>query len=231
MKYEACQSCAQYRADGNWDEAISCCSCEGKGALRRPESFICNSCGDTLNRDGFPGGLIDATVSGGFNSWHLFDLTSYTFSICEECLRALFTSFAIPPAIHESMTTRGIDDLEPTYEEDLDYYKYRLWRHVGGHKQKLLTGACNHREYCTAHAEWRLLVDGELSGNAMCDEHRPHYENNINGRLVPALSVPLEAKSDEDLRRVVAAWDKAPPHPMKIAIEQAIQERKIRANV
>ncbi len=42
-------------------------------------------------------GLIEVTVSGGYHSFTLEDLTQYTFSMCEGCLKKLFDTFKIPP--------------------------------------------------------------------------------------------------------------------------------------
>jgi len=64
--------------------------------------ILCNKCGrsclagkDDGVYDGY--GLIEASVRGGYWSSHLWDDVSYTFSICEECLRELFDNFIIHP--------------------------------------------------------------------------------------------------------------------------------------
>lgn len=41
-------------------------------------------------------GLIEATVSGGYKSDSLSDGTTYTFSLCENCLDELFNQFKVP---------------------------------------------------------------------------------------------------------------------------------------
>ena len=63
----------------------------------------CNKCGDSLippsersvERAGNPPlyGLVEQTVSGGFESTALHDLEHYTFSICEPCLKEMFDGF------------------------------------------------------------------------------------------------------------------------------------------
>jgi hypothetical protein len=70
---------------------------------------LCNKCGGDMRTkriadDGvefFTGyyGMIDASVSGGFLSEHLDDVTTYRFSLCEKCLAELFGSFAHPPRV------------------------------------------------------------------------------------------------------------------------------------
>ena len=64
--------------------------------------ILCNKCGKTCiagRDDGIDDGygLIEITVRGGYWSPSLYDDVSYTFSICEECLRELFDNFVIPP--------------------------------------------------------------------------------------------------------------------------------------
>lgn len=59
-------------------------------------------------------GLIEVTVSGGYSSPALWDLTNYTFSLCERCLRELFDGCKIPP-----MVTCEIDGDDPRpYQAD-----------------------------------------------------------------------------------------------------------------
>lgn len=46
-------------------------------------------------------GLIEQTVTGGCDSYALQDLRSYTFSMCEGCLKVLFDDFKIPVQVKE----------------------------------------------------------------------------------------------------------------------------------
>jgi hypothetical protein len=108
-KYKPCADCAQARANGAWADAITCRACDGKGAVRTRESWVCNRCGgclcpsvESLNRE-IPHGLVDVTVSGGYDSPAFSDGTTYQFSICETCLRALFDGFKLPPMISDYM--------------------------------------------------------------------------------------------------------------------------------
>ena len=68
---------------------------------------ICNKCGlscsptrprctEPMEDVKLAYGLAEASVSGGFESRVLADLSTYTFSMCEPCLKVLFDSFAIP---------------------------------------------------------------------------------------------------------------------------------------
>lgn len=64
--------------------------------------YICNKCGNSCekgeasvgSKDFY--GLLETEVVGGYLSDPLEDLTTYTFSICETCLKELFDSFKIP---------------------------------------------------------------------------------------------------------------------------------------
>lgn len=69
------------------------------------EDVFCNKCGESCcpnqiresnNKNGFFYGLIEQTVQGGYYSQNLSDGISYTFSLCENCLKKLFDSFKIP---------------------------------------------------------------------------------------------------------------------------------------
>ena len=46
-------------------------------------------------------GLIEASVTGGYESYALEDMQKYTFSLCEICLKQLFDAFKIPVAQRE----------------------------------------------------------------------------------------------------------------------------------
>ena len=66
------------------------------------DDIICNKCGESLKvflgntgvHDFY--GMAEVTVSGGYESEHIEDLTEYSFALCEKCLVELFKSFKIP---------------------------------------------------------------------------------------------------------------------------------------
>lgn len=64
------------------------------------EDIICNKCGETcrLWEDGQFGGLIENKYTGGYGSI-LGDMTTYTYSICEKCMKELFDTFKIPVSV------------------------------------------------------------------------------------------------------------------------------------
>lgn len=55
---------------------------------------FCNKCKKSLCHDRGVYGINELTIHGGYGSTSLEDLTSYTFSLCEECLKRI--SFEIP---------------------------------------------------------------------------------------------------------------------------------------
>lgn len=71
--------------------------------------IICNKCGkscvsDDSIKDGGPNcnfGLINASFSSGYHSIPEFeDMKRFTFSMCELCLKELFSTFSIQPKQH-----------------------------------------------------------------------------------------------------------------------------------
>lgn len=87
---------------------------------------ICNFCGLSCDLYGSipeeirePCGLIDAKVSGGYESTPgngfgaLDDCTQYKFSLCEWCLDWLFQQFQIPPAVNGIGAFSGIEKWKP----------------------------------------------------------------------------------------------------------------------
>ncbi len=88
----------------------------------------CNSCGGSLlPTEGWPSplGLIRAKVHGSYSSLHLTDLTQYEFSLCELCLRHLFSLFQIPPTVQNMMATAR-DEPEETYADDYGWWVERM---------------------------------------------------------------------------------------------------------
>lgn len=228
-QYEPCPRCADDRASGNLDRAQYCSSCKGKGMRRVPSSFVCNKCSGplcpagTMNED-IPHGLVEATVSGGYDSYHLFDTTNYEFSVCEKCLREFFGTFAIPPAISFYMGGGG-DDY--TYAQDEDAYRHRVWRDAGGARAKLKEGLCNVVIECPNKAVWRQFCSENLTETAMCDEHKrgARFANSYEARAehVPA-DIPMKCadRTPEQKKIVAWAWLRSAAVPGKITYFQYI---------
>lgn len=82
--------------------------------VEETDNIICNRCGLTCFK-GDPGygkspyGLIEACVEGGYHSNALSDMTAYTFSVCEECLKVFFDACVVPPLVRSDGETIPYD--------------------------------------------------------------------------------------------------------------------------
>lgn len=203
--HQVCESCKQARADGNLDEARNCRPCKGTGMVRNPASFTCNQCGEPLcpkPNDG-PHGMVEASVSGGYDSPHLLDLTGYTFSLCEKCLRQLFDGFKVPPKV-----VNYHDDLA-NYAEEQERYRRWQWRKARGNVSKVKTGLCNATIECHKTAVWRVFISGGMTDDACCDEHKSYF-GWANSLYVPAQAVAGllrdDMPTDEQARQIASAF-------------------------
>lgn len=183
MDYVTCYRCK------HWDDLSRrtnlCSECNNSKLSQDPQTFICNNCGDCLWDEKYESilGLKDVKIHGGYNSYHLFDSTTYSFNLCEKCLRAMFNQFKTKPQVHDYMS--GTDDI--SFEEDQKYYEDRLWRDSDGPHQNYLNGKCNENRYCTNDAKYSLYsFDDEFTENCFCEDHKseniklkPFVPNNL----------------------------------------------------
>jgi hypothetical protein len=140
-----------------------------------------------------PCGLHDAAVQGGYESYHLFDTTIYTFSFCEKCLRQLFIQCKIKPEISDmdidTSTTR-----EEDWARDQESYEDRVWRDAGGHHQAYLDRKCNGLKDCPNQAEYTRLYRGDFTEECRCEAHKDRYfQANVhqNTKFVPNVLKPF----------------------------------------
>ena len=169
-KHKACSNCLEARGNHDWERAMSCHSCNGTGILLTRVPTVCNMCSGSMSPAEGPNkeydhGLVNCVVTGSYDSYHIFDLTNYKFSICELCLRNMFNSFEIPPSVEDS------HDGEESYEEDLKAYQNRLWKDAGGFQRNFENGICNDDKDCLNKAEWRELNMFQLTDNIYCNDH------------------------------------------------------------
>lgn len=171
-------------------EEMDCHMCRGKGTIRDPASHVCNACGGSmlpefpewwLKRHGgadgdgglverrFPLGLVDAQVTGGYDSRHIFDLTTYEWSMCEGCLRTMFNGFKVPPYVADAI--RG-SSKSYKYEDDRKYWEFRVWKDSGNGLAWAKRGGCNGSLRCSNATTHRRYTSGSISGDeSLCDEH------------------------------------------------------------
>lgn len=108
-KLIACERCAEWREYGEWSRAKICGGCQGTGIIIEPTSHICNQCGHALAAPGgYPYGLVQANVTGGFESEHLSEDVSYNFTLCEKCVLTLFRGFTIAPTLRSCISADTI---------------------------------------------------------------------------------------------------------------------------
>lgn len=197
--YVECHNCkwqVENQSDRDWNEH-PCPRCHNTRRIINPEELLCNMCGECMchnikTRSGTwssndPCGLYDAKVTGGYESYHLFDMTGYTFSFCEKCLRQLFNQCKIKPTVSDYC-----DVEKRTYEYDLEMYEYRLWQDEGGHHQAYKNGICNTRKDCPNKAVYTVYINDHFSEDCSCEDHKDRYTNSVSYRLVPFIKHVLK---------------------------------------
>jgi hypothetical protein len=176
--YVKCQGCAwqlENFPDRDWAEH-PCPRCKNTRQVINPEEILCNLCGEcmcplgTMNEQ-YPHGLHEAKVTGGYDSYHLFDMTTYIFSFCEKCLRKLFNECKVKPAIYDT-SFEGELTQEEQWDKDQEAYEYRVWKDEGGHHQAYLNRKCNFVKDCPNEAIYTQLISDDFTESCSCEEHK-----------------------------------------------------------
>lgn len=197
--YVKCQSCAwqlENFPDRNWAEN-PCRQCKNTRQVINPEEILCNLCGEcmcplgTMNEQ-YPHGLHNAKVTGGYDSYHLFDMTTYIFSFCEKCLRRLFNDCKIKPSLYDT-SFEGELTSEEQWDRDQEAYEYRVWKDEGGHHQAYLDRKCNFAKECPNEAIYTQLISDEFTENCSCEEHKKlwSYANSKLTKFIPNVLKPF----------------------------------------
>lgn len=182
-----CKDCS------NWDDkkynTHNCMRCNNSRKVVNPLNILCNMCGNTMCPIGsyneyIPHGLYKAKVTGEYHSYHLFDMSTYVFSFCEECLRQLFMLCKIKPEVFT-------DFYNCSYDEDQKHYNHRIWRDSDGPHQKYMNGFCNSSKECFNKAKYTKLIDDNFTEECFCDEHKPTTEY-AHIKLVKFISYKLK---------------------------------------
>ena len=209
--YVKCQCCDWRSAQHDYDESKDRCKqCNNTRMVIDPREILCNMCGETLCPIGtaneqYPHGLHNATVVGGYESYHLSDMSRYTFSFCEKCLRNMFIQCKIKPTINDTdFETRPWDPPLPDgsnhkWERDQKGYEYRVWKDNGGHHQAYVNGKCNFSKDCPNKAIYSQVEkhpdDGEsgFSEDCSCEEHKSWqaYSNYKLVKFIPNILKPF----------------------------------------
>lgn len=174
-----------------------CKQCNNSRYVVDPKEILCNLCGETMSPLGtmneqYPHGLYEAHVTGGYDSYHLFDMSRYTFSFCEKCLRKLFMICEIKPDIAD-MDFDGNATSEELWEQDQEAYEYRVWKDNGGHHQAYVNRKCNSKKDCPNDAVYTKLVSGDFTEECSCEEHKDNrmYANSKLTKFVPNVLKPF----------------------------------------
>jgi hypothetical protein len=167
-----CNRCGHWSDERRFKEV--CEQCNNTRKTVDPSTILCNRCGEcmrplrTMNEQ-YPHGLEGAKITGGYDSYHLFDMTTYTFSICEKCLRELFNQFKVPPKVEDTM---DLQPIEYAWKRDQEAYEYRVWKDEGGHHKAYMEKRCNSIKDCPNRAVYTLLHSGDFSEDSACEEHK-----------------------------------------------------------
>jgi hypothetical protein len=196
--YVDCQRCDHW--DDNYRREHICTGCNNTRKVIDPREILCNLCGESVcpigtTNEQYPHGLYNAQVVGGYDSYHLFDMTRYTFSFCEKCLRQLFIQCKIKPVIDDLDFAGGSE--ESNWERDQRYYEFNLWKDNGGHHQAYINGKCNAIKDCSNKAVYTRLhhgnKDNEFTENCCCEEHKElhSYVNSKLTKFIPNVLKPF----------------------------------------
>jgi hypothetical protein len=153
--YVKCDRCDQWDLEER--HKTLCKDCNNTQKIVDPKEILCNLCAvyvrplGTMNEN-CGHGLEDISIAGGHNSYHLFDGTTYTFDLCEKCLRELFINCKIKPKVFDRMVYEQVG-----WEGDQEHYEYRIWKDTGGHHQAYLDRKCNAVKDCPNRAEYTVL--------------------------------------------------------------------------
>lgn len=210
-KHKICHSCEDYRSSGEFSLALNCSRCKGTGIVRDVTSYICNGCGKNpclkahTDSEGEPYGIIDYKYSDAYASDALTDGTTYTFSLCEDCLRILFDGFVVPPNVGNYLPG-GFD----SYAEEKAYSIQRKWERGNGPQEKFLAGLCNQFEGCKNLAAFRKFSGYKaLTDDVCCFDHIG--QGLYSGEMwAPIQDVPIGGTNKE---QVVKALLKAMEQP------------------
>lgn len=196
MSYVKCKLCTHWVDE--YRVSHLCRLCNNSKLVQDPKEVLCNMCGGTMcplgtMNEQHPHGLYKAQVSGGFDSYHLFDMTRYTFNMCEKCLRLLFNDFIIKPHINEIDYDGNLTDKQ-VWERDQKAYEFRVWQDGGGHHAAYINRKCNIEKDCPNTALYTILYSGQdFSEDCACEEHAEEYKQYANYKVIKFIPHVLKA--------------------------------------
>jgi hypothetical protein len=181
-KYIDCPDCYCYASQEGFKKTdFDCKYCKNFRMIPDPKEEFCNMCGECMCIDvstptgrwksDKAAGLHNVKYTAGYESYHLFDCITYTFSLCEKCLRQLFFQCKIKPAVSDIFY--GESDSYSSYDEDQIKYEYRVWKDTGGHHNSYMNATCNAIKDCENKAEYSLILNVDsFTEDCFCEEHK-----------------------------------------------------------
>jgi hypothetical protein len=204
--YVKCDSCAwqleQY-PERDWI-ARPCLSCHNTRQVPEPKDILCNMCGECsrpigTSNEQYHQGLEAVEVKGGYESYHLSDMTTYKFTFCEKCLRQMFMKCKIKPIVNDSdydilpWDPPIPDGSSLKWERDQEAYEYRIWKDTGGHHQAYLDRKCNAVTKCPNKAIYTRRLRGDFTEDCCCEDHKfiRAYGNSTLVQFIPNVLKPF----------------------------------------
>ncbi len=187
MNLVPCTACEYQRDSSRQGDKAPCDICNKTRMMIDPNDVLCNMCGERNRPKGhneaYSFGLENVSVSGGYESTGLLDMHTYTFNVCENCLRVLFNQFKIPPKVKD-----GFEEID--FKKDQEYYEYHQWKYsLDGEKEAYKAGLCNTMiKACPNKAIYSVYYSGEFSTDCCCEEHKSWYGNTFGIELKPFIS-------------------------------------------
>lgn len=198
-----CNFCEHWDTDRHFYH--KCKYCKSTGQVPDPEEQLCNLCGEclcyTYDKDLIvqnPNGLVNAKILGGYYSYHLSDMNTYIFSLCEKCLRNLFVQCKIKPEIYNTRFQDGELAEEISWEKDQSIYEERVWQDSKMPHQNYLNKKCNSNKDCPNDAVYSIFFDDDyeegtaFTENTSCEDHKYYWKNNMGATLKPYVSNTLK---------------------------------------
>lgn len=189
MDYINCSHCSHIK--NRHMTGYLCPKCNNSLLVPDPSNLLCNLCGSSMRSEhkysaalsDEPIGLHNSQVSGEYFSEHLLDLHTYIFSLCEKCIRDLFSKCVIPPTV-----INYSDGIMCDYFTDQKIYEQELWKKSEAYNQAYLDKKCNAVQNCPNEAVYTILISDEeqWSNNCSCEKHKhPPDRNTKYVRYIP----------------------------------------------
>lgn len=173
-RYIKCSGCQHRTMESRHNSP--CLYCKNTGFMLDYKLIFCNLCGEDLTikhptkKDQNLGKSgVQCEITGEYSSYYLFDNVTYGFNFCDKCIRTMFSSFKIPPAVKDNQ------DMDYTYEQDNEDFLFNEYKSNGTQNSKYLEQKCNVDISCQNKAKYTLLdkyaTEQNISNICACQDH------------------------------------------------------------